>query len=55
MRKNRLAIWSQGVCGGKIFVRQPGTIEATWESAKKKPINAKGMAKMVCENLISER
>jgi len=40
---------------GKILECQPGTTEVNSANPKKKPIRAKGMAKMVCENLTKER
>ena len=49
---NRVINNSHGNCGGKIFLCQPGTIDVTENKANANPINAKGIAKMVCENFI---
>lgn len=38
--------------GGKTRLPHPGTTEVFSNIARKKPINAKGIAKIVCENLM---
>ena len=45
----------QSKAGGKTFVCHPGITEVFSKMARKKPINANGIAKMVCENLIKLR
>ena len=42
----------QSKAGGKTFVCHPGITEVFSKMARKKPINAKGIAKIVCENLM---
>jgi len=55
MSKNNL-ISSPTEYGGKIIVCHPGMTDFGIDAIpKKNPINAKGNAKMVCENLTRER
>jgi hypothetical protein len=53
--RNNVIISFQNVKGITIVCHPGPTEMGILETAKKNPINAKGIAKMVCENLMSDK